>query len=260
MQVYIINLDRSSGRMAFMRQQCEAISLDFERISAVDGDTIDAATLARHMLPAGATACFMSHRLAWERLLSSEAKRALILEDDAVLQPSIADLVRNDDWFPKHADIVRVEATGQKQILSLDTIEIPDGRVLRQLHSDCWGCAGYIITRDVARRLLAMTEDFTEAVDLVVFSNEFVAVASVYQMAPAPVMQKSTVQELAVGDFRSTIDLERFDSNRKKEQRSVRSFASKIVWEVTRPFRQAVTLYRRLAGIDRFKLDQVGFG
>ncbi|EKF43335.1 MAG: glycosyltransferase family 25 protein [Pigmentiphaga sp.] len=260
MQVYIINLDRSPGRMAFMRQQCEALSLDFERIPAVDGDTIDAETLARHGLSVGATACFMSHRLTWERLLSSEAERALILEDDAVLQPSLADLVRNDDWFPANADIVRAEATGQKQILSLDPIEIPGGRVLRQLYSDCWGCAGYIITRDVARRLLAMTEDFTEAVDMVVFSNEFVAQARVYQMAPAPVMQKSTVQELAVGDFQSTIDLDRFDGSRKRERFSVRSYARKIVWEITRPFRQAITLYRRLAGIDRFKLDQVEFG
>lgn len=260
MHIYIINLDRSADRMDFMRKQCEALSLDFERVPAVDGQTIDSATLERHGLMPGATACFMSHRLAWQRLVSSHHERALILEDDAELLPSLTELVHGEDWFPAQADVIRVEATGQKQLLSIDTIALQGERVLRRLHSDSWGCAGYMITRRAAERLLEITEDFTEAVDLVVFGRDFIRHAIIYQMVPAPLKQKSMVREEAIGAFRSTIDLERFDAGRRDVQTPAGEITRKLKREFTRPFRQARALYRRMKGVDRFKFDRVTFG
>ena len=260
MHIYIINLDRSAGRMDFMREQCEALSLDFERVPAVDGKAIDPDTLKRHGLMPGATACFMSHRLAWQRLISSPHQRALILEDDAELLPSLAELIHEDGWFPQQADVVRVEATGQKQLLSVDAIALSGDRVLRRLHSDSWGCAGYIITRSTAERLLDITEDFTEAVDLVVFGHDFVRDAVIYQMVPAPLKQKSMFQEEATGAFRSTIDAERFDANKRKIQAPKSGIAQKLKRELLRPFRQARAFYRRIKGIERFKFDRVTFG
>jgi glycosyl transferase family 25 len=40
---YVINLDRSTDRLAFMHQQAERFGLPFERVPAIDGDPDGAA-------------------------------------------------------------------------------------------------------------------------------------------------------------------------------------------------------------------------
>lgn len=90
--ILLINLDRASERLQKMQTRLADIGLDFERISAVDGRGLkyphplfSAASYrflhGRRWSPAE-VGCYLSHLKAAEHLLKSDAKFALILEDD----------------------------------------------------------------------------------------------------------------------------------------------------------------------------------
>lgn len=117
--IYVINLDRSTGRLREIRARLDAFGLPFERVPAFDGRQLDLATVAdydaqrtkRYLgrgLVGGEIGCYRSHLAAAARFLASDASYALVLEDDAVpkcdpvelLSIVIPDLERSDpDWL-----------------------------------------------------------------------------------------------------------------------------------------------------------------
>lgn len=116
---YVINLDGSDDRLQAISQQLAAYGIDFERISAVDGRRLDLSTVAdydaarteRYMgrsLVGGEIGCYHSHLKVAVRFLESDARYALVLEDDALplcnpvklLEKALADLDAIDpNWL-----------------------------------------------------------------------------------------------------------------------------------------------------------------
>lgn len=110
----VINLARSTARLQCIANQLAAARIPFDRFEALDGRLIDphhtpnfdqALYEKRHgKAPTpNEIACFMSHIGVMRAFLASDAERCLILEDDAVFSPSLADVVREldaaaDDW------------------------------------------------------------------------------------------------------------------------------------------------------------------
>lgn len=91
--VLYINLDRSKKRREFMERQLGQLSLDYERISAVDGRALssldhgvvnDVSFENHYSLSAAELGCTLSHILAAKRLLERDLEVALIMEDDCV--------------------------------------------------------------------------------------------------------------------------------------------------------------------------------
>lgn len=93
LQCYVINLDRSKNRMNEFKKGFRKTNLEIERISAVDGNLINIKSFAddyicrkemgRSIQP-GEVGCFLSHKKALERFLSTDSKYAIIFEDDAI--------------------------------------------------------------------------------------------------------------------------------------------------------------------------------
>ena len=95
LMVLLINLPRSTERLARMQARLQALGLGYEVLEAVDGrarwdellPTVDVRRFERHVgrdvLP-GEIGCYHSHLLAWQRFLDSDAKVLLVLEDDIV--------------------------------------------------------------------------------------------------------------------------------------------------------------------------------
>lgn len=102
--VFLINLDRSTERLANAAKQIEATGMSFERVSAVDGATLtdeviqrvfDAKTAARRFpydLTAGEIGCYLSHVKCWEKIIEDDLDYAIILEDDLLLDAEFARL------------------------------------------------------------------------------------------------------------------------------------------------------------------------
>lgn len=101
---FLINLDRSTDRLDLATEEIKKLGRTFERISAVDGRLLDldqypayskAAALSyfgRELFP-GEVACFQSHINALRQFLASDAKCALVLEDDFVVNPGGASAI-----------------------------------------------------------------------------------------------------------------------------------------------------------------------
>ncbi|MFB9948040.1 glycosyltransferase family 25 protein [Rhizobium puerariae] len=95
LETYVINLDGSNDRLQAISKRLSDFGVAFERVSAVDGRKLDLSTLPdydpdraeRYMgrsLVGGEIGCYRSHLKVAERFLASDARYALVLEDDAL--------------------------------------------------------------------------------------------------------------------------------------------------------------------------------
>lgn len=102
--VGLINLDRSTGRLAAMKSRLAAAGLVADRIAAVDGACLTAAQREtydhsaarrryRRSMNLGEIGCYLSHLEALKRFLASGADHALVLEDDAAFGPEFGALL-----------------------------------------------------------------------------------------------------------------------------------------------------------------------
>jgi len=100
-RTYVINLDREPQKMARMRRILRQLHINYERVPAVDGQSMKAATYWRQSLarPKPNTydfdgcstlsprsmACTLSHASVLRKAMAKKYKRILIFEDDVFL-------------------------------------------------------------------------------------------------------------------------------------------------------------------------------
>ncbi|MCT2580514.1 MAG: glycosyltransferase family 25 protein [Mesorhizobium sp.] len=196
MKSYIINLDRSPGRMQRMADRLNSIGAAFERVPAVDGRLLSDAEIADVYKPiAGVAAmtpeevgCFLSHRKCWERIASGPDAYGCVFEDDMLISKRAGlFLVEEASWVPRDADLVKVETVVGRVWLDRTVLALRDGFELARLRSFSFGSGGYILSKTAAERLLAMTRVFSDAVDHVKFNPACGIAGSLksYQMIPA---------------------------------------------------------------------------
>ena len=63
----------------------------------------------------GAVACIQSHATALRRFLETDAKAALILEDDAELAMDVPTMCEGVDWWPAGTSAISLEAPDEKK-------------------------------------------------------------------------------------------------------------------------------------------------
>jgi GR25 family glycosyltransferase involved in LPS biosynthesis len=81
-KIYYINLDRSTERRAFMEAQFEKYHVDYQRVSAVDGQTLDITKYKHNHLTKYEIACSLSHYNAIKMAYDEGNENAIIMEDD----------------------------------------------------------------------------------------------------------------------------------------------------------------------------------
>jgi len=95
--VLLINLDGSVERLQKAAEQLDAAGVRFERLPAVDGRLLPESERSRlapwdqkaffKPLSPGEIGCYLSHLAALERIVKERWPRALVLEDDFILEP-----------------------------------------------------------------------------------------------------------------------------------------------------------------------------
>jgi glycosyl transferase, family 25 len=173
MQIYYINLARRTDRRAFMEAQFDKLGLEATRIEAVTPDTItdderrsycDPAHGGPWITPPELGSC-KSHLLAMARLIASEEKHALILEDDAILSGRLPRFLASYDRQPPPVDLLNLEAFGWSMRLASIPLGAVAGIAIHRLWSEAFGVAGYIIARRAAERASASREMRTYPAD-----------------------------------------------------------------------------------------------
>ena len=167
LQTWVINLDRAPDRLARISTQLQALALPFERLAAVDARALKPEQMAaldgaayrrKHgMTPAlGELGCYLSHVEAMRQFLLSEARFALILEDDVLLHASLPAVLRGLLANPGRWDLVKLSAVHSGtpvSVLNLSAGPAPQPHLAVML-SRCTGSSAYLVNRRAAQAYL----------------------------------------------------------------------------------------------------------
>jgi glycosyl transferase family 25 len=194
MQIFVINLDRSEDRLAFMREQTERLGLSFERVSAVNGLDVppwlasEFKDASGSLFP-GEVGCFASHLLAAKEIVSRDLEDAIILEDDALLPSDFIPIVQTAvEAAPPGWDVIHLCSLFKKSVVSI--AELQSGRRLVRFTQWPASTVAYVLSNRGARKVLS-PHTRTLPVDM---ERRFawrlgLNIVGVY---PAPIRQKGT--------------------------------------------------------------------
>jgi GR25 family glycosyltransferase involved in LPS biosynthesis len=108
MNIFVINLEKDTGRKAFMEKQLQSLGLSYEVIPATNGYALSDAEVQKIYDPKGAfathghhlsktqIACADSHRRIYEIIKARKLPWALILEDDVQLDKRIITVAHDE--------------------------------------------------------------------------------------------------------------------------------------------------------------------
>jgi len=169
----VINLDRSTDRLARISERLNASGISFERLAAIDGQqaivkgceeycNADAISKIGRPLSPGEVGCFLSHLKAIKWFLHTEAPLGMILEDDACpttqLESSLEHLAQlNVDDF----DVVNLGRAPRYRVSMMD-----EKTGLCIAHYFPVTTTAIVWTRQGAQRFLAESERISQPIDV----------------------------------------------------------------------------------------------
>ncbi|AZO72067.1 MAG: glycosyltransferase family 25 protein [Mesorhizobium sp.] len=261
MKCLVINLDRSSDRLAHVIAEFDRIGIPFERIAAVDAlGRPDLASLQQlpERIPGlrltdTEIACVLSHRACWSIIAAGDDAHVAVFEDDVVFSASAGVLLADAGWVPADADIVKLETFFQQTTIGLRRVNTGRGSSVRRLHTLHTGSAGYILSKRIAGALVEATDEIDVPADHVLFDPVLQPWPDriMYQLSPALCAQEQHLGQEAAR-LPSLIEQERrtrfAPAGKDKEPR--RSMATKVMREIER-------LARRLAKVCRLRYSPI---
>ena len=175
-RAFIIHLERAAGRKAAVESLCARLPVESEILPAVDGrllspEAVEAAYVRSRFSPRYPFAlalteigAFLSHRLAWSRIVTEALNFAIVFEDDAAVDSSLFAALL-DFLTAEHSlwDYVLMPAAGLEPsgvvVATRGPFSLlrPDAPPLRAI--------GQMVSRAAAERLLEVTKPFDRPVD-----------------------------------------------------------------------------------------------
>jgi len=240
---YVINLDRSKGRLVRMNSVFNEQGLIFERVKAVDGADINDEKMNHltskkrwlYKLTTHEVGCFLSHRECLRQIAAGSEPWGAIFEDDIILSSNTYVFLKNIHWIPEGADIVKLD-TGKINCAVKQPVLINMGGVsthyqLAQLASKHYCAGGYIVSKQCAKKLYELTEYVTAPIDEIYFNPNYglLRQLNVQQMIPALVVQQ--------GNIESTIE-----EHRKTMKKKYRPLKLRLQREIQRAYRKHLLL------------------
>lgn len=169
-RAFVISLDDATGtaRMETMQKQCQELDIECMKVPGVRGTKLswrdmdrDASAACQWACTPSMVGCGASHIKIWKRVVAENMEYALVLEDDAVLDPSFKkDTLHALAIVPKDYHILLLgcfmcDASTQHMLSRPTTSKAPPG--LRSV-SHFGGTHAYIISNAGARHLLGASK------------------------------------------------------------------------------------------------------
>lgn len=205
---YLINLDRSPQRLATMDERLSALGIAYTRITGVDGAQLDEDEFLRHTrenryykpIRRGEVGCYLSHLRVLQVFLDSDARYALVLEDDGQFRPDLPVALRSalrlreqtDDPLLQW-DVLKLNRT-RRRLVALAPLEAPY-RLVEYGPSVPITTAAAVWTRDAAQRFLQAYRGSARPIDCDL-QHPWEFGLTILSLQPPPVVQ---------GDVPSTI-------------------------------------------------------
>jgi glycosyl transferase family 25 len=165
---YVINLDRSKGRLNAVLPLVEALGLPFYRISGVDGSSLTDKEIETqvdlkaykdylgHYPKKGMIGCTLSHYKAWKIFLESENEFGVFFEDDVSFDPAllreVIDSLENNKYL---WDLTSFEISHRGAPLTLKQLSLPHTNKNLSIYlTEVTHAGAYILNRKAALALL----------------------------------------------------------------------------------------------------------
>lgn len=200
-KAYVINLDRNPDRMQATAETFDRLGVNYHRFAAFDGSKLpqeefDAFVKARprngKSWNRGQAGCFMSQFTLWELAANSPDPYTAIFEDDMYFSDTVADFLKDDSWVPKNCDIVRFETSTTRLLLDDAPMTTHAARGVYKVNSTSWCAGGYVLSRESAKRVIAVPPERHNTADHYLFVHEQPVIAkdlTIAQVVPALCIQ-----------------------------------------------------------------------
>jgi GR25 family glycosyltransferase involved in LPS biosynthesis len=195
---FVIHLERATERLAQVKAIKESNSLVTEVVHAVDGKSLTPDGLKCYVpslhLPAypfplgiGESACFLSHRVCWQRIIDENLDAGLIVEDDLQIDQGVFtgayELVLNH-----FTNDLYVRFPVKRREVPKEVVAITDQCKLFIPKVIGLKTTAQIVGIEAARRLLAASESFDRPVDTFL-QMSWVHGVNIYTVSPAGVSE-----------------------------------------------------------------------
>jgi glycosyl transferase family 25 len=172
--IFVVSLARATARREAVTRHLGALGLDFTLVDAVDGRAMSeeqrrAACAPGLTIAPGEIGCYLSHIEIYRRMGQQGLPLALVLEDDAVLNPAIVPLLRSglasDGFDYCFLDSWSVSTSTKAYLDRSDSIRLAEGVFAWRIAPPPLGAHAYLITAAAARRRLEHALPIRAAID-----------------------------------------------------------------------------------------------
>lgn len=239
----VISLTNEHKRRQHIDTLFKEYELDFEYFDAINKQQA-ADILAKYnlsvtneQLSQGEVACYLSHYCLWQSVIDQNLPFSMVFEDDIFFSRSAKTLLKQLEWLPKKFDVIKLETMYERVVINKG-VPLILGHVLCQMQSRHMGMAGYIISQQGAKKLLAMTNELgiDSPVDHIMFDRLIGQKnSSVHQVFPAICIQDKVYNKDSVR-FLSVLEDTRKELVGVQKQKS--SGFEKVNRELIRVFEQ----------------------
>lgn len=157
MKTYVINLASQIKKKEHIISECKKLNLDFEIYNAINGAELSEEFINKNVLDypncyltKGEIGCALSHINIYKEIVRNNLPYALILEDDAVLNPLLADFIKDFENYNKKQGIFLLIEYFQ-YIKNKETVI---GRFPVYPAENAITTTGYIITLVAAKKMI----------------------------------------------------------------------------------------------------------
>jgi glycosyl transferase, family 25 len=162
LRAFVINLDRSTDRLAHMRAELAQVGAHFERIRAVDGRSVPPDLRPQFLdgngnplgrLGDGEIGCYASHLTVHQRVVAERLKCALVLEDDVRLMPHLLEIAQAAiAAAPAAWDLIHLSSVIKRAVYAVANLP-HDHHLIRYVRAPR-NTAGYLISSSGATKML----------------------------------------------------------------------------------------------------------
>lgn len=173
MKIVVINLERSTDRLAFMQAQFDSLGLRAEYFKAIDASRGDLDGLSRyderkalrilgHPLSPGEVGCFASHYLLWKRCAAS-GEPLVIMEDDVRMRPGFVRALALAEHEIERCRFLRIAGLFRRRFHTIARLD-SEHSLIRFLKGP-YGLQCYALSPAGAQRLVDHASIWINAVD-----------------------------------------------------------------------------------------------
>lgn len=199
---HLINLDKDTERLAFMKDNFERLGIPVERFPAVDGRLFPTEEFERFVAERprdgkktwmrGQMGCFLSHYGVWKKIAEGNDRFAAVFEDDVYLSPVLSQLFADDGWLTDDIDLVRLDTSTNRLLMDRSTKIHVGKRNFYRVKTTSWCAGGYLINRRTARQLVKLAPQYHHPADVILYNYEQSVITptlTILQSSPALVTQ-----------------------------------------------------------------------